>query len=81
MTLYANFTETGDCVYVGTAPGQTQLPSEFTGLFPKRYRMVDGEVVDTQPGKTDAQAEIAWHQALDEARAAAQTAADETPAE
>lgn len=58
--LYGNFDTTGDCVWCGDNPGDVAFPESFTGRFSKRYKLVDGEVVDKYPGKSDAEAEQLW---------------------
>jgi hypothetical protein len=59
--LFANFDAfTGECMYCGESQGDVQLPKTFKGKFPKRYRMVDGKVVDQYAGKTDEEAESLW---------------------
>jgi hypothetical protein len=59
--IYANFNpETGECAWCGETLGDVQLSAEFTGLFPKRYAMQNGVVVDKYSGKTDAEAEVLW---------------------
>jgi hypothetical protein len=76
MTLFANFSESGECMYVGEVPGETELPSQFTFLFPKRYKRVNGVITDQYAGKTDAEAEAQWHTDLDAKREAAKAAAE-----
>ena len=59
--VYANFdAETGECLWCGTGLGDVKLPDHMTGLFPKRYHMVDGVVVDKYEGQTDEEVESAW---------------------
>lgn len=58
---YANFNaETGECLWCGEGLGDVALPKKMKGLFPKRYVLVDGVVVDQYEGKTDAEAEALW---------------------
>lgn len=74
MKLYANFSEQGECMYVGSAVGMMELPSSFTNVFPKRYKLVDGVITDLYPGESDTEAETLWHAELDAKREAAAAA-------
>jgi hypothetical protein len=60
MALHGNFNSDGECVWCGEGLGDVQFPKTLKGTFTKRYKLVDGKVVDQYAGKTDEEAEALW---------------------
>lgn len=53
--MWANFDQNGVCSGVfSDTPADVKLPDSFTSMLPYRYRLVDGQVVDQYPDKSDA---------------------------
>lgn len=61
MTIFVAFNEVGECVSLGdNLVDGIELPENFTGLFSKRYKLIDNQIVDQFPELSDADAEKAW---------------------
>ena len=78
MIRQAHFDQDGVCLGVvereGLEEGAVALPEGFDSGVPARYRLVDGQVTDTHPGKSDDEV-VATMSAEEAQRAAALVAA------